>query len=164
MVSWSHFSILVLIQEIPFVTNNVKFGSTRCLSLKVFLFFWSCLGFGLRWLYSIAPRGSTFEVTQETFFIYCFTAAAPTSRLILGLSSQTPFHQSSEVETVMSASVFVKHNLSQIPTSAEYLDFFLLPQNNFGEPSNSICGNQGGVGRPGSDSRTTFQEKASYTL
>ena len=93
---------------------------------NVFIF-WSCWGFGLRWLYSIAPRGSTFEVTQETFFIYCFTAAAPTSRLILGLSSQTPFHQSSEVETVMSASVFVEHNLCQIPTSAKYLDFSSSP-------------------------------------
>ena len=61
-------------------------------------------------------------MTQETFFIYCFTAAVATSQLILGLSSQTPFHQSSEVEAVMSATVFVEHNLSQIPTSAEYLD------------------------------------------
>ena len=106
-------------------------------------------------------------MTQETFFIYCFTAAVATSQLILGLSSQTPFHQSSEVEIVMSASVFVEHNLSQIPKSAKYLDFSSSPSNNFGEPSNSICGKiwsfaltQGGVGRPWSDSRTTFQENA----
>ena len=104
------------------------------------VFLRSCWSFGLRWLYSIALRGCTFEVAQETFFIYCFTAAVATSQLILGLSSQTPFHQSSEVEIVMSASVFVEHNLSQIPKSAKYLDFSSSPSNNFGEPSNSICG------------------------
>ena len=127
----------------------------------VFIFL-SCWSFGLRWLYSIAPRGCTFEVAQETFFIYCFTAAVPTSQLILGLSSQTPFDQSSEVETVMSASVFVEHNLSQIPRSAKYLDFSSSPSKQlWAALKQYLRKNLGGVGRPGSDSRTT-QENASY--
>ena len=164
MFFWSHFSQLVLkmgglIQEILFVTNNVKFWSTRCLSLE-FLVFWPSVA-----LFNCTTRLYFWSDSRDFFHLLFYGGC--TDLTILGLSSQTLFHQSSEVETIMSASVFVEHSLSQIPSSAECLDFSSSPSKQlwgalkqYLRKNLVFCTNQGGVGRPWSDSRTTFQENA----